>query len=69
MSKEALNLAKVAEQTERYEDMVKWIRESMKLHQSEKGSLERWLGEEEMRLLSSAYKCKVNSRRTAWRAL
>jgi hypothetical protein len=69
MSKEALNLAQVAEQTERYEDMVKWVRESMKLHQAEKGSLDGWLSEEQMRLLSCAYKCKINSRRTAWRAL
>ena len=33
MSREALNMARVAEQTERYEDMVHWVRESMKLHQ------------------------------------
>lgn len=26
MSREALNMALVAEQTERYEDMVKWVR-------------------------------------------
>jgi hypothetical protein len=39
MSKEALNLARVAEQTERYEDMVRWLRESIKMHQAEKGSL------------------------------
>ena len=34
MSKESLNLARVAEQTERYEDMVKWIKESINLHQT-----------------------------------
>lgn len=34
MSKEAFNMARVAEQTERYEDMVKWIREAIKLYQN-----------------------------------
>ena len=41
----------------------------MRLYQGEKGSLDKWLGEEETRLLCCAYKCKINSRRTAWRAL
>ena len=31
--------------------------------------MEKWFGEGEMRLFSNAYKCKINSRRTAWRAL
>ena len=69
MSKEALNMARIAEQTERYEDMVRWVREAIRAYQTERGSLDKWLGESEMRLLGAAYKCKINSRRTAWRAL
>lgn len=34
MSKEALNMARVAEQTERYEDMVKWMKEALRLYQA-----------------------------------
>lgn len=62
---EVVNLAKIAEQTERYEDMVKYVREIVKINKSEKIPVQ----EEEIKLLSNAYKCKINSRRTAWRAL
>jgi hypothetical protein len=34
MSKEALNMARIAEQTERYEDMVRFIKESIRFHQA-----------------------------------
>jgi hypothetical protein len=32
-------MARIAEQTERYEDMVRWLRESMRAYQAERGSL------------------------------
>jgi len=32
MSKEALNMARIAEQTERYDDMVRYIKDSIRLH-------------------------------------
>lgn len=62
---EAIQLAKIAEQTERYDDMVRHVREIVKGSRGERAALQ----EEEVKLLATAYKCKVNARRTAWRAL
>jgi len=32
-------MARIAEQAERYEDMVRYIKESMRAHQTERGNL------------------------------
>jgi hypothetical protein len=45
--------------------MVKHVREVVRGSRAEKTALQ----EEEVKLLSTAYKCKANARRTAWRAL
>jgi len=54
-------MSKVTEQTERFEDMIDYIKK-IALSESE-------LTVEERNLLSVAYKNSVGSRRTAWRAL
>jgi 14-3-3 protein epsilon len=58
---EFLYMARLAEQTERFEDMVK----HMKNYISVTGELR----DDERNLLSIAYKNTVSSRRTAWRAI
>jgi len=54
-------MAKLSEQTERYEDMVEFMKEVVENFED--------LTVEERNLLSVAYKNSVGSRRTAWRAL
>jgi len=54
-------MAKVSEQTERFEDMLHYMKQVVQ-QQNE-------LSVEERNLLSVAYKNSVGSRRTAWRAL
>jgi 14-3-3 protein epsilon len=53
--------AQLAEQTERFEDMLEFMKSVVKLGGD--------LNEEERNLLSVAYKNSVGSRRSAWRAL
>ena len=53
--------AQLAEQTERFEDMLEFMKSVVKLGGD--------LSEEERNLLSVAYKNSVGSRRSAWRAL
>ena len=53
--------AQLAEQTERFEDMLEFMKAVVKLGGD--------LSEEERNLLSVAYKNSVGSRRSAWRAL
>jgi len=53
--------AKMTEQTERFEDMIEYIKKLVALNAD--------LSVEERNLLSIAYKNSVGSRRTAWRAL
>jgi len=57
---ELFTLAKLAEQAERYEDMVKKMKELTELG-------EEPLNEDERNLLSVAYKNVVGARRSAWR--
>jgi len=62
LSKEDLiYMAKVSEQTERFEDMLNYMKQVVSQGQE--------LTVEERNLLSVAYKNSVGSRRTAWRAL
>ena len=58
---ELIFMAKIQDQTERFEDMI----ESMK----KVSSISQELNVEERNLLSVAYKNTVGSRRTSWRAL
>jgi len=58
---ELIYMAKVSEQTERFEDMLNYMKQVV--HQGQELSVE------ERNLLSVAYKNSVGSRRTAWRAL
>ena len=58
---EHIYLARISEQTERFEDMLSNMK-SVALHNEE-------LSVEERNLLCVAYKNTVGSRRTAWRAL
>ena len=58
---ELIYMSKVSEQTERFEDMLEYIKKVVLLPQE--------LSVEERNLLSVAYKNSVGSRRTAWRAL
>jgi 14-3-3 protein epsilon len=53
--------ARLAEQGERYEDMIKYMKEVCKGGQE--------LANEERNLLSVAYKNAVGTRRTAWRTI
>lgn len=62
MEKEKLvYMAKIAEQTERFEDMIEYMKKVV--------AIDKTLNIEERNLLSVAYKNSVGSRRTAWRAL
>ena len=62
MSREELIfMAKICEQTERFEDMLEYMKKVAYLDQA--------LSIDERNLLSVAYKNSVGSRRTAWRAL
>lgn len=58
---ELIFMSKIAEQTERFEDMLEYMKKVAMLAQE--------LSIEERNLLSVAYKNTVGSRRTAWRAL
>ena len=58
---ELIYKAKITEQTERFEDMVKHMKSVVELDQE--------LSVEERNLLSVAYKNSVGTRRTAWRAV
>jgi len=58
---ELLYMAKVSEQTERFEDMLEYVKKVVNLAQE--------LNVDERNLLSVAFKNSVGSRRTAWRAL
>jgi 14-3-3 protein epsilon len=58
---ELIYMSRIAEQTERFEDMLEYMKKVV-----ESGSE---LNNEERNLLSVAYKNTVGSRRTAWRAL
>ena len=60
-SDELLYLAKLSEQTERFEDMVDAMKKFIALKQE--------FNVEERNLLSVAYKNCVGTRRTAWRAI
>ena len=60
-NEEALYFAKLSEQAERYQDMVKYIKTISTAGEE--------LGSEERNLLSIAYKNHIGTRRTAWRAL
>lgn len=53
--------ARLAEQGERYEDMIKYMKEVSRTGEE--------LTNEERNLLSVAYKNSVGSRRTAWRTI
>jgi 14-3-3 protein epsilon len=62
LSKEELiYMSKISEQTERFEDMLSYMKKVVHLGQD--------LSIEERNLLSVAYKNSVGSRRTAWRAI
>lgn len=60
---ELLYMTKLCEQTERFEDMLEYIKKVVKTF----ASIE--LSVEERNLLSVAYKNSIGSRRTAWRAI
>ena len=55
-------MTKVSEQTERYEDMLDYIKKVVT-------GFDQELSVEERNLLSVAYKNSIGSRRTAWRAI
>ena len=61
ITNENIYMVRLAEQTERYDDMLKYI----KIHIKDKGSL----NQQERNLFAIAYKNLVSSRRTAWRAI
>ena len=54
---ESLYMARLAEQTERWEDMVKYMKNVVELKKE--------LNEEEQNLLSIAYKNEIGARRSA----
>ena len=58
---EFIYMAKLAEQMERYEDMVAHMKKYIESNKE--------LKDEERNLLSIAYKNTVGQRRTAWRAI
>ena len=58
---ELIYMSKISEQTERFEDMLDYMKQIVKQNAE--------LSIEERNLLSVAYKNSVGSRRTAWRAL
>ena len=59
---ECIHMAKVCEQTERFDDMLAYMKSVVQDHNQD-------LTVEERNLLSVAYKNSVGSRRTAWRVL
>ena len=59
---ELIYLSKVCEQTERFEDMVEYMKQVV-------NNFDEDLSVEERNLLSVAYKNAVGSRRTAWRVI
>jgi hypothetical protein len=61
-SEELLYLARLAEQAERYEEMIKFVSAFVKRES-------RDLSVEERNILSVAYKNVIGSRRSAWRIL
>jgi len=61
MAEKLIEQAKIAEQTERYEDMVKFMKEFTQGNGA--------LTDEQRNLLSVAYKNVVGSRRSAWRII
>ena len=58
---EYVYMAKLSEQTERFEEMVDYMKKIV--------VLARELKDEERNLLSIAYKNYISQRRTAWRAI
>jgi 14-3-3 protein epsilon len=58
---ELIYMTKLTEQTERFEDMVNYIKRVVQMDQE--------LTVEERNLLSVAYKNSIGGRRTAWRVL
>ena len=58
---ENIYMVRLAEQTERYEDMQFYMQRQINEKQT--------LGEQERNLFAIAYKNLVSSRRTAWRAI
>lgn len=58
---EYLYMAKLSEQTERFEEMVDYMKRVV--------ALTKELKDEERNLLSIAYKNYISQRRTAWRAI
>ena len=58
---ESIYMAKLAEQTERFEDMITYMVQVVKANDT--------LDSEQRNLLSVAFKNTIGSRRTAWRAL
>lgn len=61
MTEEVVDMAKLAEQAERYDDMAEFMKEV-----TERG---KELTNEERNLLSVAYKNVVGARRSSWRVL
>lgn len=59
---ENVYMTKVSEQTERFEDMLDYIKKVVT-------GFDQELSVEERNLLSVAYKNSIGSRRTAWRAI
>ena len=59
---ELIYMTKICEQTERFEDMLDYIKSAVTKFDAE-------LSVEERNLLSVAYKNSIGSRRTAWRAI
>ena len=62
--KEYLYMSRLSEQTERFEDMINYMKKYIEATKDQKE-----LKDEERNLLSIAYKNAVGSRRTAWRAI
>jgi 14-3-3 protein epsilon len=58
---ELIYMTKLTEQTERFEDMVEYIKQALQINAE--------LNVEERNLLSVAYKNSIGGRRTAWRVL
>ena len=59
---ELIYMTKICEQTERFEDMLDYLKQVVTKFDAE-------LTVEERNLLSVAYKNSIGSRRTAWRAI
>jgi len=65
MSEDLVEQAKLAEQAERYDDMVKYMKELTVAQQNAPGGLT----DEQRNLLSVAFKNVVGARRSAWRII